>query len=131
MLLEVSARRFASLPDALAIEREPRAALLNHVQVRGHVEKLARARDALAVEDVELALAKRRRHLVLHDLHARAIADDREILALLDGFFDRGDAAHVESQRSVELERIAAGRRLRAPEHDANFHANLVGEEKY
>ena len=38
------------------------------------------AADALAVEDVELDLAERRRHLVLHDLHARAVADDDRVL---------------------------------------------------
>ena len=32
--------------------------------------------DALAVQDVELDLPERRRDLVLHDLHARAVADD-------------------------------------------------------
>ena len=44
------------------------------------IDDVARAADALAVEDVELDLAERRRHLVLHDLHARAVADDDRVL---------------------------------------------------
>ena len=35
----------------------------------GQIEQIAFARNAFAVEDVELGLAERRRHFVLHDFH--------------------------------------------------------------
>ena len=113
----------AALADALAVEGEPGAALLDRAALGAEVDEVALAADALAVEDVELDLAERRRHLVLHDLHARAVADD--LLAVLD----RADAADVEAHGRVELERVAAGRRLRVAEHDADLHADLVDED--
>ncbi len=95
------------------------------------IDHVARARDALAVEDVELDLAERRRHLVLDHLHARAVADDGRVLAAGDrGFLDGADAADVEPHARVELERVAAGGRLGAAEHDADLHADLVDEDE-
>src|ERR1700680_1447605 len=52
----------AALTEPLAAEGEPRAALLNDTLVHGEVDEIASARDALAVHDVELRLAERRRH---------------------------------------------------------------------
>ena len=60
--------------------------------------------DAVAVDDVELGLLERRRDLVLHHLHAHAVADR------LDAFLQRLDAADVEPHRRVEAERAAARR---------------------
>src|ERR1700761_5030140 len=37
--------------------------------------------------------------------------------------------ADVETHRGVEFQRIAARRRLRVAEHDADFHADLVDEQ--
>ena len=88
------------------------------------VEQVARLRDALAVHHVELGLAEGRRDLVLHDLHARAPADDD--VAVLDA----GDAADVHADRRVELQRAAAGRRFRIAEHDADLLAQLVDEDE-
>ena len=51
------------------------------------------------------------------------VADD--FLAVLDG----ADAADVEAHRSVELERVAAGRGLGVAEHHADLHADLVDED--
>ena len=48
-------------------------------------------------------------------------------LALLE----RADAAHVEAHRGVELERVAARRRLGVAEHHADLHADLVGEDHH
>src|SRR5215471_588352 len=105
-------RVLATLPYALAVEREPRAALLDDIRAvrRREVDEIALARHALAVQDVELDLLERRRHLVLDDLDARAVADHRLFL------LDRADAADVEADRRVELERVAAGRGLRRAE---------------
>ncbi len=74
-------------------------------------------------DDVELRLLERRRDLVLHDLHADAVADR------LDAFLQRLDAADVEADRRVELQRAAARRRLRVAEHDADLLAQLVREQ--
>ena len=72
----------AALAEALAVVGEPGAALLDDPVLDAEVEQVAFARDALAVHDVELGLAERRRHLVLDDLDARAAADD--LIAVLD-----------------------------------------------
>ena len=87
------------------------------------LDDLALAGDALAVHDLELRLAERRRHLVLHHLDAGHVADD--FLAVLD----RADAADVEAHRGVELQRVAAGGGLRVAEHHADLHADLVDED--
>ena len=130
MRLEEGARVVAPLPDALAGVAEPRAALLDDAELAREIEDVARAADALPVEDVEFDLAERRRHLVLHHLHARSIAHhDRVLLVERRGLFDRADATDVEAHRRVELERVAARRRLGAAEHDADLHADLVDED--
>jgi hypothetical protein len=41
----------------------------------------------------------------------------------------RANAADVETDRRIELQRIAAGGRFRVAEHDADLHADLVDEE--
>src|SRR2546421_1144494 len=75
MQLEEVARVLAALPDALSAIAEPGAALLDDVVLHRQIEQVSLAGDALAIEDVELDLAERRRHLVLHHLPAGAIAD--------------------------------------------------------
>ena len=61
--------------------------------------------------------------LVLDDAGAHAVADD--LLALLQ----RLDAADVDADRAVELERAAAGGGLRVAEDDADLLAQLVDED--
>ena len=87
--------------------------------------KLTDLRNAFAVHDVELDLLEGRRHLVLDDLDARLVAD--QLLALLD----LADAANVEADGGVEFQRVAARRRLRIAEHDADLHADLVDEDHH
>jgi hypothetical protein len=99
VLLEEGAGVLAALADALAGVAVPCAGLLDDVVGHGEVEHVALAADALAVEDVELGLAEGRGDLVLDDLDLGAVADDD--VALLDG----GDAADVDADRGVELER--------------------------
>src|SRR5450432_2788867 len=81
----------AALADALALEAEPGARLLDGAALGAEVDDVALVADPFPVEDVELDLAERRRHLVLHDLDARAVAHD--LLAVLE----RADAADVEA----------------------------------
>src|SRR5262245_29010326 len=66
----------APLPQTFATISKPRARFFDDPPVDGEVDEIARARDPFAIHDVELGLAERRRHLVLHDLHPRAATDD-------------------------------------------------------
>src|SRR5689334_4020884 len=91
ILAERRLRVLAPLAEPLAAVGEPGARLLDDAVRDREVEHVALARDALAVHDVELALAEGRRHLVLDDLDLRAVAD--HAVAVLDG----ADAADVEA----------------------------------
>jgi hypothetical protein len=51
-------RVLATLADALAIEREPRAALVDDVRLGREIDEIAFARDALSINDVELGLRR-------------------------------------------------------------------------
>src|ERR1700712_864333 len=115
----------ASLPDPLAVEAEPGAGLLPDVRLPAEIDQLAHLADALTVHDVELDLPERRRHLVLDHLDACLVADD--LVALLD----LADASYVQPDRGIELQRIAARRRLRAAEHDTDLRAYLVEEDQH
>src|SRR5690606_38981349 len=76
------ARVLLALADAVAVVAVPGTRLLDDVLAHAEIDDLALARDALAVQDLELARLERRRDLVLHDLHAGLAADD--LVALLD-----------------------------------------------
>src|SRR6185437_15542429 len=121
--LQIIARIVLALPDAIALVGVPGAGLLDDALRRAELDDLALAGDPLAVHDLELRLAEGGSHLVLHYLHARHIADD--FVAVLDG----ADAADVEADRGVELQRVAAGGGLRIAEHHADLHADLVDED--
>src|SRR5690606_4981512 len=127
VLLQKDSGVVTPLTDAFAVRREPRSALLDQACVDPHVDHLTRTPHALAVKNVELDLAEGRRHLVLHDLHARAVTDDDHVFGPI--FFDSADASHVEPHRRIELERIATGGRFRAAEHHPDLHPDLIGEE--
>src|SRR5439155_506739 len=116
------ARVLAALTDAVATEGVPGAGLLDDTLLGRDVDQLSLLGDAGAVQDVELRLAERRRHLVLHHLHLGAAAD--HLVAVLEG----AEAADVEPHGGVELERVAARRGLGVAEHDADLHADLVDE---
>src|SRR5215472_10044677 len=122
VLLQEVPHVFASLPDALTAVAVPRAALLHDIVQHRQVQHIALARDPLAIQDVELGIAERRRHLVLDDLHLRARPNNR--LA----FLHRADAPNVDTHRRIELQRTAARRRLRIAEHHADLLADLVNK---
>ncbi len=125
VLAQELARVVLALADLLAVVGVPGAALLEHLGLDAHVDDLALAADALAVEDVELGGLERRRDLVLDDLDLGLVADD--LLALLD----RADAADVEPDRGVELEGVAAGGGFGRAEHHADLHPDLVDEDDH
>src|SRR5579871_3314827 len=123
VVCEELARGLAALADSLAAEGEPRSRLLDHIGLHAEVEQLAGLGNAVAVHDVEFDLLERRGDLVLDHLHARLVAD--HLVAVLD----RADTTDVEADRGIEFERIAARRRLRVAEHDADLHPDLVDED--
>jgi hypothetical protein len=72
VLLQEGADVLAALSDALALVAVPCAALVDDVVEHREIEDVALARDALAVENVELGVAERRRYLVFNDLYLGA-----------------------------------------------------------
>src|SRR5579875_5390 len=123
VLLEVESRVVLALADALALVAVPGARLLDDALLAAELDDLALAGDPAAVHDLEFGLAERGGDLVLHHLHPRHVPDD--LLAVLDG----AGAADVEADGGVELERVAARRRLGIAEHDADLHADLIDED--
>src|SRR5690606_11825542 len=93
-----------ALADAGAAAAVPRARPPHDAPLVAESDDLALPRDAVTVEDLELAGAERRGDLVLHDLDARLVAE--HLVALLD----RADAADIEPHGRIELERVAARR---------------------
>src|ERR687897_214677 len=123
MLSKERGRVLASLAEPLLLEAEVRPRLLDRLPLQPGVEHRALPGDPLPVDDVELRLLERRRHLVLHDLDPDTVAHR------LHAVLQRLDAADVESDGRVELERAAARGRLRVPEHDADLLPELVRED--
>src|ERR1700722_12846754 len=124
VVLEIGANIFATLADALARVAVPCARLLDDVVGYRQIENIAFARDTLAIENIELSLAEGRGDLVLDDLDLGARANDR--IAFLDG----RNAADIDADRGIELERAATGGGFRIAEHDADLFADLVDENQ-
>src|SRR5581483_6868381 len=116
------ARILPALSDSLAFIAEPRTALLNDVLRHAEVDQVALARDAFAIDDVELRFAKRRCNFVLHHLDLCAAADD--VLPVFDG----RDPAYVQPYGRVELQRAPSGSSFGVAKHHANLFADLVDE---
>src|SRR6187401_1244158 len=112
-----------ALAEPLLVEAEVGARLLNDLPLEPSLEDRALPGDPRAVDDVELSLLERRCDLVLHDLDPNAVPDR------LDAFLERLDAADVEPDRRIELQRAPARSRLGRAEHDADLLAQLVREE--
>src|SRR4051794_5996053 len=113
-----------ALAELVAVVGVPGARLLDDPVLDAEVDEAALTRDADAVEDVELGLLERRGHLVLHDLHPGAVADR------LRAVLQRLDAADVEPDRRVELQRLPTRGGLGAAEEHADLLAQLVDEDR-
>src|SRR5271168_3127558 len=114
----------APLPNALALVAVPRAALVHDIVQHREIQHIALARNTLAIENVELSVTERSRHLVLHNLDLRPRTHHG--VAVLH----RADAANVDTHRRVKLQRLTPGGRLRVAEHDADLLANLVNKNQ-
>src|ERR1700761_2372829 len=77
VVLQELARVFATLTNAITLVAVPGAALFDDVLRRSQIEQIAFLRNALAVDDVKLGFAERRRDLVLDHLHLRAVSHHR------------------------------------------------------
>src|SRR5580704_4294709 len=62
IFLQEGTRVFAALAHAFTTIAEPRAALLDDPFVHAEVDQVTFARNAFAIDNVELRLAERRRH---------------------------------------------------------------------
>src|SRR5688572_14940258 len=114
---------FPPLTQLLTLVGEPGARLLHDPELDTEIDDRPLPADALAVHDVELRLAEGRGALVLDHLDPGAVADHlRAVLQALD-------AADVEPDRGVELERPPAGGRLRRAEHHPDLLPQLVDED--
>src|SRR5690606_39328010 len=116
---------FLALANPVGLVAVPGTGFLDDALRHTVLDDLAFAGYALAIQDFELGLLERRRHLVLYDLHASLVADD--LVALLNG----ANAAVVEPDGCVELQSVAAVGRLRAAAHDTDLHADLTHEEHH
>ena len=124
IVLQKLAGVFAALADAVAFVAVPRAAFLDQVLRYAQIDEVAFARDAFAVDDVELGFPERRCDLVLDDLYFGAIAD--YYFAFLDG----GDAADVGANGGIEFQRAATRGGFGITKHHSDFFANLVDENQ-
>src|SRR5881392_291100 len=125
VLLQIGFGVLAALADALAVIGEPCAGFFDDAGLDAEIDQFAAFRDALAVHDVEIDDLERRRHLVLDDLDPGLVAD--HLVAVLD----RTDAADIEPYGGIEFQRLAAGRRFRVAEHDADLHADLIDKDHH
>src|SRR4051794_10425997 len=113
-----------TLAELVALVRVPGAGLADEALLDPGVDEAALAAEAGAPQEVELGLLERRGHLVLDDLDAHPAAD--RLGALLEGL----DAADVEPDRRVELQRPATGGDLGGAVDDADLLAQLVDEDR-
>src|SRR5579872_988325 len=118
------ARAFAALAKTFAAKRNPRAILFKDAAGNAEVEQIAFPGNAFAVKDVEFGFAERRGDFVLYDFCACARADNAV------AFFNSLNAANVEADRSIELQRAATGGGFGVAEHDADFFADLIDENE-
>src|SRR3546814_20876600 len=97
---DLLARILLALADAFVAIAVPGARFLDQARIHPHVDQLALAGDALAIEDLGDDLLERRRHLVLDHLDPGLVADD--LVALLDC----ADAADIQIGRASCRERM-------------------------
>ena len=125
MLLEKNLGIVAALADAFALIGIPRAGFFNHTTGHTKIDQLTHLGNAFTIHDVEFHHLKRRRHLVLDHFDAGLVA--HHFFAVLDGT----DAADIKAHRGIELQGIAARRRLGGTKHHTNLHADLVDENHH
>src|SRR3989344_3767176 len=114
---------FPALGQELTLVLQKGAGFFDDAGVDGDVEKIARNGNAAVIKNVKLGDFEGRGDFVFDDLGPVATANN--FLA----FLDIADLAHVNPDRGVELQGPAAGSDFGVTEHDADFFAQLVGED--
>src|SRR5262245_22793008 len=97
MVLEELTRVVPALTDPIAAKAEPRTTLFHKIVLNRQIDQVAFARDTLAVQNVELRFAKRRRNLVFDHLYPGAVSDHAVTV------FNCGNPADIEPHRGVKL----------------------------
>src|SRR4029077_14533748 len=103
---------------------QPGTTFLDDLLLQREIEQCAGGGNSLVIHDVEFGFGEWWRHFVLHNLDPGAVTGDYAI-----GLFDCTDAANIDTDAGVEFQGLAARCRLGVTEHDADFFANLVGED--
>ena len=124
VFLQENSRILAALAHAFAAKAEPRSCFFNQPLVHAEINQIALAGNSFAVQNIELRLAERRRHFVLHHFAARPRTHH------FVAFLDRLHAPDVHAHRRIKLERAPARGGLWIAEHHANLFANLVDENQ-
>ena len=112
-----------ALANAFPVIGEPGTALLDEFLIDSDIQKVAGFGNAFAEGYVVFHLFERRRDFVFHNLDADTSSKD------ICSIFDLLSAAQLQTDRGVELQREAAGSRIRIAEHYPDFLTNLVGKD--
>src|SRR5699024_3074179 len=89
------------------------------------IKDIPGAGNALSEHNIKLSLLKRRCDLILYNL------DTGPVSYHLTTLFQCLDPSDIHTDRSIELQRTAAGRCLRISEHHAYFLTELVDKDHY
>ena len=100
------------------------ASTLATVGIDADIQQTILTGNAFAEIHVKLRLAERRRHLILYHFNAHAITDR------LIAHFDRLNAADVQPQRRIKLQRQTAGRCFWVAEHNTQLLSQLIDEDQ-
>jgi len=126
VLHQILFRLFATLSERVFAMAEVSASLFDDAEADSRIQDVSFLGDALGVKDIELRLAERGSDLVFHDFDACFISHDLLGIAGFPNRFlqDLVDAADIEAQGAVELQRISSGRRFGVSDTDAHHTAN-------
>src|SRR5207237_4003035 len=93
---------------------------VDHVEV----DQVTFLGDSLTIHDVELTLAEGRGNFVLHNFDLGTRPHHHVT------FFDGGDAADIDADRRIELQRAPTGGSFGIAEHHADLLSDLVDEDQ-
>ena len=101
----------------------PRPGFFQYPFLHAEIHQFTGLGNPFCEQDVELRLLEGGSHFVLDHLDPHAASHH------LLPFFDRLDAANIQADRRVKLQRVAPGGGFRIPEHHTQLHPDLVDED--
>ena len=119
-------RGFTALAQAGCLVAEPGPFFVDDAAFDSYVDEGADVGDPFIEEDVEFCCLKWGRAFIFCNLHLNARSHFCGIVSALDA----GDAADIHANRGVEFQRSTASCCLGIAEHDADFFADLVDEDR-